>query len=276
MGHVYRERQEVRRPPSAHLNRSDGRVYILNHGDPKDRITIGWATSEDFFHPNDNFRKYFPIEWEEAFSKYGDPKMAYLRVGMYGLCLGAGYTSGLYPALVKAYAGLHADDMMDYSMYSIFQRNSVSQPFSERMREEVLFADTVHPDSYWPDLFTNQLEGCQHESFKEGWIKRCVTRGINKVWLCMEGSNKEDQMQGSDEGEDGEGRSHHGKSMEAYIYAVDAETGEPVTYFVHPGSEPDRQAFQQMIHSLAGYGLEVEGGILDESFCTYEVVKTLK
>ena len=59
MGHVYKERQEIKRPPSAHLNRCDGRVYILNNGNPNDRTTIGWATSDDYFHPNDIYDIFF-------------------------------------------------------------------------------------------------------------------------------------------------------------------------------------------------------------------------
>ena len=60
MGHVYKERQEIKRPPSTLLNRNDGRVYIMNNGNPNNRTTLWWATDETFFHPNDNFRKYFP------------------------------------------------------------------------------------------------------------------------------------------------------------------------------------------------------------------------
>ena len=122
MGHVYKERQEIKRPPSAHLNRCDGRVYILNNGNPNDRTTIGWATSDDYFHPNDNFRKCFPQEWEKAFSKYNDPKSYFLRAGMYGLCLGVGYSSEVYPVLVEAYDGLYAADIMDYSIESLRSR----------------------------------------------------------------------------------------------------------------------------------------------------------
>lgn len=276
MGHVYKERHEIRRPPSTHLNRSDGRVYIMINGNPHDRITLGWATSDDYFHPNENFRKYFPNEWEAEFSKYDDPKSSILRVGMYGLCLGVGYASGLYPVLVEAYAGLYAADIMDYSMYSIFQRSNVSQLYSERMREEILFAEKVHTDSYWSDLFRKKLKGWQHDSFKSLWIKRCIERGIRKVWLCIDGSNNDNQMSDSDYSEYGDGKSHSGKPIVGYIYAVDAETGEPVTYFINPGGEPDCQAFQMMINYLVGYNLEVEGVILDRGFCTYEVLMTLR
>lgn len=276
MGHVYKERQEIKRPPSAHLNRCDGRVYILNNGNPNDRTTIGWATSDDYFHPNDNFRKCFPQEWEKAFSKYNDPKSYFLRAGMYGLCLGVGYSSEVYPVLVEAYDGLYAADIMDYSMYSIFQRSNVSQLYSERMREEVLFSDTVHTDSYWSDLFKEKLKTWQHESFKELWIKRCIARGIRKVWICIDGSNNDNQVQNSDYSEYGDGKSHSGKPIVGYIYAVDAETGEPITYFINPGGVPDCQAFQKIISYLVGYNLEIEGVILDRGFCTYEDLMTLK
>ena len=276
MGRVFRERREVRRPNGTYVNHCDGRVFIMNGGNHKSRITIGWATSEDYFHPNDKFKILFPNEWEEAFAEYDDPKMYELHAGMYGLCLGAGYKSGLYPCLIKAYDGLHAGNIMDYAMYSILQRSDVSQLFSERMREEVLFSEEVWSSAYWSRLFKDGLKCWQHDKFKDLWLKNCIARGMKRTWICIDGSNNDCQMQESTYAEYGENKSHSSKPVVGFIYAIDAETGEPITYFVNPGSIVDSQAFQNIIHFLVGYNLDVEGVILDRGFCTYEVLMTLR
>lgn len=276
MGHVYKERCEVHIPDYAHLNRCDGRVYILNNGNPLSRTTIGWATSDETFHPNDNFRKLYPQDWEKAFSKYNDPKVYELRVGMYGLCLGAGYKSGLYPTLVKAYDGRFAADIMDYVMYSLLQRDNVSQLYSERMRDQILFSEKVHSDSYWSRFFKEDLQEWQHDAFKELWLKTCIARGAKSVWVCIDGSNNDCQMEESDFAEYGNDKSHSGKTITGFIYAVDAHTGEPLTYFVNPGGVVDSQALHKIINFLVGYHLEVEGVILDRGFCTYEDIQVLK
>ena len=276
MGHVYRERCEIRRPAFALLNHCDGRVYVINGGNLNDRTTIGWATNDEYFHPNDSFRLLYPDEWEAAFHKYNDPKCYELKVGMYGLALSVGYSSGLYPVLVQAYDGLYADDIMDYAMYSILQRSDVSQLYSERMRDEVLFSETVHSDSYWSTLFKDKLTESQHFTFRELWLKARIAKGVRRVWICIDGSNNDCQVKDSDLSECGEGKSHSGKPIVGFIYAVDAETGEPITYFVNPGGTVDSQALHEISNFLVGYNLEVEGVILDKGFCTFEDLMTIK
>ena len=276
MGHVHRERREIDIPAEAYLNHSDGRVFIMDRANHRSRITIGWATSETRFHPNDTFRLLFPDEWDKAFHEYEDPKSYELHAGMYGLCLGAGYTSELYPCLIEAYDGLYASGIMDYCMYSILERSDVTQLYEERMREEVLFSDCVWSDSTWSRFFKDDLQGWQHDKFKDIWLKRCIARGIRKVWICIDGSNNDCQMVNSQYAEYGENKSHSGKTIAGFIYAVDATTGEPLTYFVNPGGVVDSQALHEIVQFLVQYGLEVEGVILDRGFCTFEDLMTLR
>ena len=47
------------------------------------------------------------------------------------------------------------------------------------------------------------------------------------------------------------------------MYAVDAATGEPVTYFAYNGSVPDCQALQKISVFLNSFHIEIEGVILD-------------
>jgi hypothetical protein len=276
MGHVHRERREVDIPGEAYINHSDGRVYIVDRANHNSRITIGWATSETKFHPNDTFRHLFPNEWEKAFHEYEDPKSYELYAGMYGLCLGAGYASELYPCLVEAYDGLYAAGIMDYCMYSMLEKSNATQLYEERMKEELLFSERVWSDSTWTKFFKDDLKEWQHEKFKDIWLKRCIARGSKNVWVCIDGSNNDCQIENSKYAEHGENKSHSGKTITGFIYAVDAMTGEPLTYFINPGGVVDSQALHEIVQFLVQYGLEVEGVILDRGFCTFEDLQTLR
>ena len=275
MSHVYRERPEIPIPEEAHINHFDGRVYLMEESTRK-RTVIGVATSEYTMHPNDMYRKLYPEAWESAFSKYNDPKGYEVCVGMYGLCLGASTGNGLYQVLQDVYGPKFANVIMDYCMYSILERRDVSQLFPERMRKEAIFSNELPSDSTLSNIFTYRLTEEMHMQFREQWIRRCVDKGCRRIWLCIDGSNNDCQMEDSDYSEYGENKSHSGKTIVGYIYAVAAETGEPVCYFVNPGGKVDAQAFQKIIHFLVGYGLDVEGAILDRGFCTAEVVRTLR
>lgn len=277
MDHVYRERREVDIPfPEAHINHNDGRVYLLDVDGPGKRTTIGWATGETTMHPNDEFRRRYPERWELEYAKYKDPKGYEIHVGMYGLCLGAAYESGLYSVLCDVYDPKYANMIMDYSMYSILNRSDVSQLYSERMRNEAIFSETVYSDSTLSNYFRDDLSEEMHFAFRDSWIKRCIARGLKKLWLCIDGSNNDCQMNDSDYAEPGENKSHTKKPIVGFIYAVDSATGEPITYFVNPGGVVDSKAFHKIINFIVSYGLEVEGVILDRGFCTYDDLQTLE
>jgi hypothetical protein len=276
MAHVYRERPEISIPPNAHINHSDGRVFVYSPENPNKRIVIGHATSETTMHPNETFRLLYPVLWNEAYSKkYHDPAELLMSVGLYALCLGASTFNGLYGILHEAYGPKYANVVMDYSMFSIVSRLDVTQLYPERMKSEVVFSDQVYSDVSLGHFFKEDMTSKMHDDFKIYWLKGWIARGRKKVWLCIDGSNNDCQMEGSSYAEPGDNKSRTHKNIVGYIYAVDSETGEPVTYFVNPGGEVDCQTFQGIITFLTSYGLELEGVILDRGFCTYEVVQTL-
>ncbi len=276
MSHVYWEREEIGIPEFAHVNHSDGRVFVYRLENPNSRIVIGHATSDSTMHPNETFRTLYPDLWITAYSeKYHDPKELLLSVGLFGISLGASTSSGLYDALQKAYGPKYANVVMDYSMYSIVSRLDVTQLFSERMSTEVLFSDRVYSDSALGHFFKSEMTVEMHDSFKILWLKVWIAKGGKRLWLCIDGSNNDCQMEDSRFAESGENKSHTKKNCVGYIYAVDADTGEPVTYFVNGGGEVDCKVFQTIITFLHGYSVAVEGVILDRGFCTYEVVQTL-
>ena len=122
---------------------------------------------------------------------------------MYGLCLGASCKNGLYQVLQDTYGPKYANVIMDYSMYSILDRRDVTQLFPERMRKEVIFSNELPSDATLSNIFTYRLSEEMHTEFRERWIKRCVEKGLKKVWLCIDGSNNDCQMQDSDYAEHG-------------------------------------------------------------------------
>ena len=139
-----------------------------------------------------------------------------------------------------------------------------------------MFSNKVYSDSTLSRYFTNELTSLMHTEFRIQWIKRCIKKGMKNIWVCIDGSNNDCQMSDSDYAEFGDNKSHSGKTIVGFIYAVDSVTGEPVTYFVNPGGEVDCQVFQDIINFVVGYGLVIEGVILDRGFCTHEVVNTLR
>lgn len=62
----------------------------------------------------------------------------------------------------------------------------------------------------------------------------------------------------------------------SYIWAVDAATGRPVTWFVNNGAMPDCKAIDEMIRALAASGIKVAGVILDRGFVSLELLDLIE
>ena len=266
MAHVYRERSEMPIPTVAHINHADGRVFVYDPANSKKRKTIGHATSETMMYPNDTCRILFPDLWREAYDeKYHDPDEPLVRAGLYALCLGASDKNGLYSVLLEAFGPQTANMIMDLSMYLIVTgQEETEETYPERMKSEVLFSDRV----YGADLglfFSEHSNQEMHDSFRRGWLERWIARGGKKVWLWLEGSARNGSLADQDE--------NHIET----IHAVDAGTGEPVTYAAGEGEGTNfRSALQEIIRFLTAAGAEVEGIILDGDQCTEERMQNIR
>ncbi|MBQ8094517.1 MAG: transposase [Clostridia bacterium] len=274
MGRIYRERHDIPIPPGAHINHNDKRVFLIDSADGK-RLTIGEATSDTFMFPNDTFKKMYPEIWNAEYSKYNDPAGDYMKVGMYGLCLGAAQAYGLYDTLLEAYDPMSANAIMDFSMYSILTRKNIAQLYYSKMKEEIVFSDKVYDDSWWSEFFKEKIKESQHADFRKTWLKRCQEKGIRKIWLCIDGSNNDCQIRKSNYAEPEKNKSHTKKTVVGYIWAVNAEDGLPITYHITPGGQIDAQSIQWLINYLSGYEFEIAGVILDRGFADHEVLKLL-
>lgn len=272
MAHVYRERSEMPIPAGAHINHADGRVFVYDPKNSNKRKTIGHATSETTMYPNEMCRILFPELWRETYNaKYHDPDGLLVRAGLYALCLGASEKNGLYRLLVEAYGPITTNMIMDLSMYLIVSGQEPEQTYPERMKSEVLFSDRV----FGVDLglfFSENSNLEMHDIFKRGWLKRWTAQGGKKVWLWMDGPARNGSSSETDE----DRTDTHPMNTET-IHAVDAGTGEPVTYAAGAGEESGfRSALQGIIRFLTEAGAEVEGMILDGDQCTEERMQNIR
>ena len=274
MGRIYRERHDIPIPSGAHVNHHDLRVFLIDSV-TKARTDIGEATSDTTMFPNDHFRKLYPGIWAAEYADYNDPVGDEIKVGMYGLCLGASKDYSLYVVLLEAYDPIFANAIMDFSMYSIFTRRNVAQLYSTRMKDEVVFSDEVYDDSWWSEFFKNKITESQHAKFQKLWLQKCREKGIRNIWLCIDGSNNDCQLKGSQYVEPGKNKSPTLKPIVGYIWAVNAEDGLPITYHITPGGQIDAQSIQWLINHLKGYEFEIDGVILDRRFSNHNVLTLL-
>jgi len=278
MGHIYWELKEIPLPEDAHINQNDGRVFIFMD-DGKNvrsskRKTIGRATSSTTMHPNDAFRYLYPNLWKEH---YGDDNLLehVIHSGMYALMLGIGYRTSLYPLLVDSYGPLYANAIMDFSMYSIKEKSDVAQTYESSMSGQILFSKKNHSDSWLSDFFRNKMTEEQNYKFRDAWLKRCKEEGVSKVWISIDGSNNNCEVQKCSLSEKGKAKSGKNVNIVSYIHAVSAEDGSPVTYFVNNGGKVDSKALQKMMLYIKGHDIGIEGVILDRGFCTHDVFELL-
>lgn len=277
MSHIYWELHEIPRPSDSYINHSDGRVFLISDDGAgnKKRKVIGHATSETMMHPNDLFRYLYPSLWSEYYSDRDIPEHE-LHVGMYGLSLGIGYATNLYPILQDVYGPLYGNAIMDYAMYSIMDRTDTTQLFPDRMAREVLFSKETYSDSWYSELFRSYMSEDHNHRFRTEWLKQCEKRGITKAWISIDGSNNDCEVKESDLCEKGNAKSHTNSDIVSFIWALDTKTGTPITYFVNNGGMVDSKAFQKMAAFLSGAGIGIEGVILDRGFCSHDVIQMLE
>ena len=282
MGIVYRNLKDMQMPSFAYPDRHDGRVSIVTVDEEgrKRRKIIGHLTDStkgnERMVPNDYFKTVYQDLWKEAYPDEKVPAKE-ISIGMYVLTLAITRMNGLYSLLGDTYGTEYVNNILDYAMFSIMYRSGVTQMFESIMDREVLFCDRLHGDSWYSDFFSRKITEDQHHMMRIRWVQELVKKGLKKVWLAIDGSNNDCEARRSFLAKYGFPKSHNkNKTIVGYMYAVDADTGKPVTYHVYEGSVPDCQSFQWMAAFLGGFGIEIEGVILDRGFATEEVLKKIE
>ena len=281
MGKVYRNLRDMPLPSFAYPDRSDGRVYIVYNDDGKRRRKIiGHMTdsspNNERMVPNEYFKSVYQDLFTENYPKENIPAHE-MGVGLYALTLGITDKTELYSMLQKVYGMVNVNSVLDYSMYMLSYKSCTAQVFEKCMEREVLFSDKLHGDSFYSKFFSETITADQHHQFKIKWVEWLVSNGSKKVWLAIDGSNNDCEARKSFLTEFGFPKSHNkNKTIVGYMYAVDADTGIPVTYYVYEGSVPDCRSFQWMATFLGGFGIEIEGVILDRGFAVEDVFKKIE
>ena len=282
MGIVYRNIKDMDVPSFAYPNRHDGTVFIItvDENGCRHRKTIGALTIDDKgkerMSPNQYFKDHYQDLWNAEYPDQHIPSYE-ISIGMYTLTLSICKKHGIYPDLQDVYGPVYANSMLDYAMFSILHKSGVTQSYESTMTKEVLFADRLYSDSWYSKFFSQKINEDLHHQFRIKRVKRLVANGLEKVWLAMDGSNNDCEARRSYLAKYGFPKSHNAnKTIVGYMYAVDAETGRPVTYFVYEGSVPDNQAFQKMSTFLGSFDIKIEGVILDRGFAVEEVFRTIE
>ena len=136
----------------------------------KRRKVIGRATSESMMHLNDLFRYLYPALWTEYYGDQNLPEHE-LHVGMYGLSLGIGYSTNLYPIRQEVYGPLYSNAIMDYAMYSIMDQTDTTQLFHDQMPREVPYSKEAYSDSWYSNLFCTYMSEDYNHRFRTEWLK---------------------------------------------------------------------------------------------------------
>lgn len=177
-----------------------------------------------------------------------------------------GHSKGLYPILHEVYGLLYANAIMDYAMYSIKDRSSTTQLYTDAMSRDVLFSKEAYSDNWYSDMFRHHMPEDANHQFRLRWLRECQRRGVTKVWLSIDGSNNDRTISNSALAEKENAISHRNVDIESFIWAVDSSTGRPVTYQIINGGMVDSKAFQKIVTILKGSGISVESVILDRGF----------
>ena len=277
---VYDNLPPIPIPEDAYVNSNDGRVfvYILDADSNKKQKVIGYVTNEDdrLMVTNTFFRDFYPKIWADSYPS--EPEKQYeLSIGLYALVLSVISDTKLQDALHSSYGQKHANAILDYSMFQIKDKSSATQLYEDTMYSEVLFAKQLYSDSWYSGFFKTAVGPDDHYLFRTLWMKEIAGRGVKSVWLCIDGSNNDCQLSDGDMAESGKAKSHNtNKKIVGYMFAISATDGRPVTYIDYEGSVPDSKAFQTMATFLSGYGINVEGVILDRGFPTENVLQTIE
>ena len=281
---LLKNNKEIPRPAGSYLHKTNRNVYIIRPSSGQNstkapRITIGKMSDYDdnLMIPNTNFRDLFPDLYEKYYGESVKARPYQLNVGMYALILGIAYKSGLYDCLVDSFGPQYANAILDFAMYSNIEKSNVAMNFQQSMSENALFSDTAWSDSWWSAFFASKMTRNSRLKFLDLWINACKERGEADVWLSVDGSNDDCNAKDCDLAEHGHAKSRRPDTpLVAYITAVSARNGLPLTYFALNGGMIDSKAINDITSFLSGNSIDTNGFILDRSFCTSSTVSLME
>ncbi len=269
---TYFNLNEIPLPDGARPDGNRGYVFQDAGGGERIKVYIGvFANKVDgTFYPNDAFRLSFPDLWAQH---YGSAQLTpyYLELGLHLVILLISHRNGIYPILHKVFGPQNGNALMDFATYSIKDRQNVACLFQPAMSRSVLFSKDRFDDDFLTKLFNRELSREKIIEFKLAWLQACKERGITEVWLTVDGSNNNCEID-SPLAQEGKAKSGKHITIVSYIWAVSAGDGTPITYFLNEGGTMDAKAIAEVTAYLTENGLKVRGIILDRAFVSHDVL----
>ncbi len=250
-------------PAFAYPDRHDGRVFVRHTGrDGKlSKRTIGYLTDstpgEEKMVPNRFFRELYPDLFSEAYPGKPLPERE-ISAGMYALTLGIATETGLYEDLRNIYGAEDVNAILDFAMFSILHPGSSPQEFEKAMEREAVFSGRLRSGSWYSAFFTKRISEDQNHALRIRRMEHLTAAGLRKVWLSA--------------GAPGSGSGAAARC----IYALDAASGRPVTWFPCDGRVPDSLAFEKISVFLRSFHVEIEGAVLGSRFALPEVLSLVR
>ena len=250
-------------PSFAYPDRHDGRVFVRRRSvsGKLSKRTIGYLTDstpgEEKMVPNRYFRECYPELYSETYPGRSLPAHE-LSAGMYALTLGIATKTGLYEDLRNIYGAEDVNAILDFAMLSMLHPGSPAESFEKAMENEAVFSERLHSQSWYSSFFAKRLSEDQNHALRIRRMEHLTAAGLRKVWLSA--------------GAPGSGSGAAARC----IYALDAATGRPATYFPCSGSVPDSQSFEKIYVFLRSFHVEIEGAVLDSRFALPEVLSLVR
>ena len=276
MGKVYRNLMPIPIPSGCHVNNSDKRVSVFfrDGSGHQHRLSVGMLASASTMYPNFNFRHRFPDIWEASYGKSAE-KPHELHAGLYAAALAIGTRTGIYGVVQESCGPETANALMDFSVATIEDRSNSAELFEENIRTKLCFSRKRWSDSWMSELFNRRITGENIHRLRLAWAEKCASRGVSAVWLIIDGTNFDCDVQKSDLAEHGHSKSGKSKPVVSVITAVSAGDATPVTWFVHRGSLNDTRAFADIFNVLSKCGIRIEGVIIDRGFACQTVLDAI-
>ncbi len=276
---LYKNLREIPIPDWAKVNKATDMVYVIlntrnKRGDFNRRL-IGKRANKHTMYANDNFRIYYPDEWNKYYEGKLESKSDFLHFGLYAAVLGILHKGGLYNALLESFGPLYTNALVDFSMYSILYKSDSALSFTSLMSDEVLFSEKAYSDSWYSELF-HSITGDKRKKFLNLWLEECKKESLDNVWICIDGSNNECSSETASLSVPGHSKTKDSGDIVSYMYAVNGNTGIPLTYDVYHGSVVDKSEFSSLVMTLKDNDIRVKGVILDRGFCTVNVINAVK
>lgn len=269
-------------PVFAFVSNTDGRVFEILEEDGKTlneckRRSIGKATSKTHMIPNSNLKNFHPDLWKQY---YGDTEISSSRIvmkaGLYASVLSISHKLQLYDALIDTIGVNPANSVLDYAMYQISAHSNVAMTYEEHMDRYIQFSQEQHNDTWWSNFFHTKLPDDKIDRFISKWLDICKNAGIKEVYLSIDGSNFDCNVEKCELAEQGKAKSKNQDSkLIGTITAVDAMTGMPILYSAFNGGKVDCKSVIKVVMRLKNHKIAVKGIILDRGFCFNNVLDEL-